>query len=298
MSAPEILRFCLEPGLRESARAGRHNFLGLIADVVRAAGWQIEYAGPEAAARRDAFTLVHMEEPLHDRALCLRRTITYPFWQIERSAARWDWTVARSRFDTAGIDPDTARNFARGWRKRLFGDITPRSGGYVFVPLQGQLGAHRSFQAMSPLAMLESILSHDRRRPVRARLHPKEHYTKEDLTALDALARRYPRLEISNDDAHALLAGCDYVASENSTLGFLGYLLHKPSVLFARIDFHHIAADVRAEGAGPALVRVDGMRPDFDADAWWFLQEMAINAGRDDARLKIAARLRAAGWPL
>ena len=76
-----------------------------------------------------------------------------------------------------------------------------------------------------------------------------------------------------------------------------GYLLHKPALLFAEIDFHHIAASVPREGMA-ALDRALTQRPDFDAYLWWFLQEQAINAGRPECEAQILAALRRGGWAI
>jgi hypothetical protein len=35
-----------------------------------------------------------MGDPNHPRALMLRRSYFYPFWHIETSARRWEWTIA------------------------------------------------------------------------------------------------------------------------------------------------------------------------------------------------------------
>jgi hypothetical protein len=84
----------------------------------------------------------------------------------------------------------------------------------------------------------------------------------------------------------------------NSSVAFAGYFLKKPSVLFAGIDFHHIAANVGVLGVDGAFEAVRGMKPPYPQYLWWFLQQMSVNAGRPDAEDKIRARLAGLGWPV
>ncbi|GHG83073.1 hypothetical protein [Pseudodonghicola xiamenensis] len=304
MSGRRHATFYLEDGLRQSAEAGRHNFLSLISEVLGKSGFSVSYR-PDSeveravSANRDGYAIFHMAEPTHDRAVTLRRVYHYPFWAIERSARRWEWEVARSRFDPEAVPKPEARRFYRFWRKRLFGDRPDRAGreGFVYVPLQGRLLEQRSFQSCAPVDMLCAVLAAEHR-PVVAALHPKEVYSEEERRVLDDLAHDHPRLEIRLGGMEPLLQGCDYVVTENSSAAFNGYFFGKPAVLFARSDFSHIALDATRMGADAALAAAPAHRPDYAAYLHWFWQQMSINAGRPEAGEKIAARLRAAGWPV
>ena len=302
MTDARTLRFHLEPSLRESAAAGQHNFIGRVMDIAREAGWRIEVRGngPEDRAAHAGFpgwSMFHMEEPWGPRGLTFRRAYHYPFWAIEPVAERWHWHVARTPFDGARIDRREARRFFRYWRERLFDGVLDqvRRDGFVYVPLQGRIRDHRSFQAMSPLTMLETVLRHDGR-PVVAALHPKESYSDADLAALQGLADRHPRLEVTMGRMEDLLPACDYVATMNSSVAFNGFFLEKPAVLFAGIDFHHIALDGREDPAR-AIAAAPGHAPDYEGFLWWFWQEMSINAGRPEAMERIDMGLRRGGWP-
>lgn len=301
MNAPLRLRFHLEDGLRQSAEAGRHNFIARVANVARQAGFAVEFcpetpAGPCGPGDRALF---HMAEPPHDRALTFRRVYHYPFWAIEPTGRRWDWHVARARFPADAVPRKKADRFFGFWRERLFGGLpaSSRRDGFVYVPLQGRLLDHRSFQTCSPIEMLRAVLEHDPR-PVVAALHPGETYSSAETGALQALAADHPRLTITTGDMETLLAGCDYVVTQNSSAAFNGYFFGKPAVLFARIDFHHIAANVAGLGVARALDAGPGLAPDHAGYLHWFWQEMSINAGRPEAEDKIRAALRRAGWPV
>jgi hypothetical protein len=69
-------------------------------------------------------------------------------------------------------------------------------------------------------------------------------------------------------------------------------------VLFAQIDFHHIALNVADLGAEQALALAETHAPDFDRYLYWFLQEQCINASRPDAGHQILTQMRRGGWPI
>lgn len=115
------------------------------------------------SAARKGYAVFLMDDPFHDRAVTVRKVYHYPFWAIERSAKRWEWCVARASFDPLAIDGAAAQKFYRFWQKRLFGDAPQDVSrqGLVYVPLQGRLLQHRSFQSCSPVEMLTHLLIHD-----------------------------------------------------------------------------------------------------------------------------------------
>lgn len=304
MTDQRILIFYLDQGLRDSARAGQHNFIGKVAQVARQAGYRVEYRENSVAERlqsadRPGYALFHMDGPVQDRALTFRRVYQYPFWAIEPSAKRWQWRVARSVFPAGDVPRNEADRFYRFWRDRLFADA-PRNAtraGFVYVPLQGRLLERRSFQGCAPLDMLRAVLDHDQDRKVIAALHPKERYSEAELQALRALERDHPRLTLCIGEMERLLTGCDYVVSQNSSAAFNGFFFGKPAVLFGRCDFHHIAANVADMGIGDALRAGPDLHPDYAGYLHWFWQRMSINAGRPGAEDQIRAALSRAGWP-
>lgn len=305
MSEARILTFYLHDSLRRRAEAGRHNFINKLCNVVREAGFSVAFTGPKQeqltlSVSRPGYAMFHMADPFHDRALTMRKVYEYPFWAIETTAKRWDWQVARSSFPAEKADRKEAQRFYKFWQNRQFGPAAAqvKKQGFVYVPLQGRLLQHRSFQCCSPLRMVEQVLEQDRTRPVVATLHPKETYSAEELAALEQLEKRFPRLTVRIGGMAGLLAGCDYVVTQNSSAAFFGYFFAKPAVLFGQIDFHHIAANVIQDGAAAALEMGPHLQPDFAGYVHWFWQQMSINGGLDTAEEKIRNRLKAAGWPV
>jgi hypothetical protein len=305
MPDDRILRIFLDDGPLEQARAGRHNFLVQVARALTDSGWRHEFRPdtlPErlAHAARPDWSLRFMREPMDDRSFVFRRVYFYPFWQIERSEKRWERDVALADFATAEIDRDAATTFANYWRNRRYSGQNDANlaKGHIFVPLQGRLLEHRSFQSMAPVDMLDAVLARFHDRHVVATLHPKETYGADEREALSARLARHPNLQLSTGGAETQLRRCAFVVTQNSGVAFQGYFYRKPAVLFAQSDFHHIAASVPHIGPRAAFDLIETLRPDFDGYLWWFLQVMSLNAGRDAVRDQIVAAFRHGGMPI
>ncbi|EAR53026.1 hypothetical protein OG2516_11201 [Oceanicola granulosus HTCC2516] len=302
MTEPRIVTFYLEDGLHRSARAGRHNFIGKLAGVLEASGYRVDFL-PDSdveiarSLTRGGWSMFHMAQPTGPRGLTFRRVYHYPFWRIEKRASRWEWDVARARFEGARIDRADAERFYGFWRKRLFGEAAaaPERAGFVYVPLQGKLLQRRTFQTMSPIEMLRHTLEQEPERDILVTLHPGERYDAEERAALDALAGG--RVTVAEGMMEEALASCDYVVTQNSSAAFNGYFFGKPAVLFAKVDFHHIAASVERLGVAAAFEAVRSAEPDYAGYVWWFWQRMSLNAGRPEAERRIRKRLDTHGWP-
>ncbi len=302
---PRHLRMYLPQPLYQSARAGEHNFLRLIEDVARRAGYSVEVMEHDTASMRQAsrdpgYSLFHMEEPFATRSVTIRRAYFYPFWQIERVGRRWQFEVAKTPFPTSAADHPDITRFFRFWQKRQFGDAATkaRKDGFVLMPLQGRLRDKRSFQTCSPERMIANTLEQVAGKPVIATLHPNETYSEQEIATLEKLESTHDNFEVRMGGSNELLAGCDYVVTQNSSVAFSALFFEKPSILFAAADFHHVAANVADTGVEGAFEMILSHKPDYAAYAHWFLQEMCINAGRPEARKKIEAALVKAGWPM
>ncbi|MDO5528430.1 MAG: hypothetical protein Q4F71_03415 [Paracoccus sp. (in: a-proteobacteria)] len=281
------------------ARQGRFNFMNVVKSAVQSIGWQVEWreaSAPELArsCTRGGYAMFHMKHSGAENALCFRRSYHYPFWSITPHSERWRSDVARATFDAASIDPDAARDFTGRLRRRVWRDTKPREGDYILIPLQGKISEQRSFQTCAPLSMVDAIARTGRR--AIATLHPRESYSHAERAALDRIAARWPNLTIGGD-SRALLPDCSFVATMNSAVAFDGYIIGKPAVLFAQIDFHHIALNVAELGIDAAIERAPGHRPDFDAYLTWFLGH-SINARAEDAEQQVLAAMKKGGWPI
>lgn len=295
------LHIHLHDSLRARALAGEVNLFTRLARALP--DWRLQFQPDTDLARlktrlRGAYGLFHMQPPPKGgRILCLRRAYFYPFWRIERTSLRWEFEAARASFDPASIAPDRAAAFVQRWRAQVLGKRQITRAGFILIPLQGHLQTCRSFQSLSPLDMIEQTLVRDPR-PIRATLHPKEVYSDSDRQALDTLSRRFPRFQLVQADTADLLAACDLVVTQNSSVALHGFFAQKPAILFAQSDFHHIAGSVPRDGLDAAFATLQRETPPFDAYLHWFFTQTAINAGAPDAELRLNARLRDLGWPV
>lgn len=289
--------YLLEP-MRSRAEAKEINVFNKMAEALP--GWKLRFHEDNAAERLAApgrgYGLFHMQEPPVPTILCLRRAYHYPFWRIEKTNERWHFDVANATFDPASVAQDRAAAFFARWRPRIFRDGPVARDGFAFLPLQGRLRQHRSFQSQSPVEMIETWLRNRPGVPAKATLHPKELYDDADYQALQALEDRFPDFKLVTEDAKDLLARCDVVVTQNSAVALTGFFAQKPAVLFAGSDFHHIAASVPRDGLAAALQQRPD--PDFAAYLFWFFQRQSINASAANAVEKIRARFKAHGFPV
>ena len=300
------VRIYVHSGMKRRAEAGSHSFLNKLEAVLQSAGFEVRFHcndDIESEAREldhSGFHIRWMQGPMNDRGLTIRRNYIDPFWKIEKTGGRWDWPVAKKTFDPSTIDPFRAARFAAQLRERVFSESpdVSASRGYVLVPLQGRLFQHRSFQSCSPLQMVAALLKHERKRNIVLTLHPGERYSELELEAIEDFCTGDARVTVSSLDTKRLVQSCDYVVAENSSVALWGFLHQKPAILFAGIDFHHIALKASERTLEGAIDRVGEHRPDYDRYIWWFFQEQSINAKKAEAENRIGRRLRYHGWPL
>ncbi|MDO5611968.1 MAG: hypothetical protein Q4G14_01845 [Paracoccus sp. (in: a-proteobacteria)] len=295
-----VLRLYLHQPLLTTAQAGKLGVANRLAAALHSAGWRLEVMALTQAAMAQAhdlpgWALYHMAKPTHDRALTLRLAYHYPFWRIEAMAERWRWPVAQAQFRPGTIDGPAARDFAARLARRVLPGPAPIRGDHVLIPLQGQIRRQRSFQTMAPVDMVATVAQTGR--PCIATLHPRELYDADDHAALTALTIRHPNLTIGGN-SHDLLRNCTFVATMNSAVAFDGFILGKPAVLFAQVDFHHIALNVADLGTEQALRLAADHRPPFARYLDWFLRQQSLDMMANDAQTRILTALRQRGMPI
>jgi hypothetical protein len=302
MGPENTVTFYLNTKMRRQAEHGDHNFVAQVGAVLTAAGFDLDYDNNDELGRLQAMSrpgrsLFLMDDPVDARGLTIRKTYVGPFWHIEKQSKRWNWPVAAASFDAGAVDTKKAQAFYQRWRKKLCWD-DPKQAGFVFMPLQGRLTTRRSFQFCSPIDMIKATLKHESKRNIIATLHPSETYSKAELDALTTLTDTYDQLSVQAGKTDELLQGCDYIVTQNSSLGFHGYFLQKPLILFGKTDFHHIALNVGQAGVENAFAARAGHAPDYAAYLYWFLQKQAINAGRPETKATIRNVFLHHGWPV
>ncbi len=270
--------------------------------AVEAVGWQTNLVALEDSHGRPRAAGYHLVLNLPvwgPNCLSLRKTYRDPFWKIEATNDRWDYEIAKAEFDPRAITAGH-NGFVGHWKPRFLGE-TPAAEGlgpFIFVPLQGKLTERRHFQSMSPLDMIRATLQQDPDRKVIATLHPRESYGAAELEALDQLVAAEPRLSLAKGDSLRLVKACDYIVTQNSSVAVTGYFAAKPTVLFARIDSHHIAGSVPRQGVAAAFAQMRKPSPDFARYLYWLFEINAIRTWDPRAQERIRARLQHFGWPM
>lgn len=300
MSSGQTLYLHVNPDQVQRHAEGKAGVLNVVTDAVSARGWEVvvrSLADRHGLPTVKGHHLFCSQDVIGCNCLNLRRCYREPFYCIEPTNDRWHYEVAGKVFEPGAVKTGF-RGFMGYWRPRVLGEITPRRGGYVLMPLQGRLLQHRSFQSMSPVEMIRATLKAERHRPVLATLHPKETYGPDELAALAEISRQEPRFQLSSRPTMTLLADCDYVVTQNSGVALTGFFAEKPAVLFARIDFHHIGGSVPRDGVDAAFAKALGPPPDFGRYLYWFFALNAIPYWDGDAKDRIVARLRHFGWPI
>ena len=293
MSTAKILNFYLSKAKRDRAAAAGGIFSRVV-EAARTAGWQVILKDEDEAVEGIGHHLIYNRAVTEPFCLCLRRCHTDPFFRIESTNDRWDWDVAKKLFAPrpAFIEEE---GFRRRWCNKLLQGAKISQQGHIFMPLQGKLFIHRHFQSTSPVKMIYETLKADPIRQIIATLHPKETYSVEEISALRAFGERF---QVTDQPSLQVLAACDYVVTENSSMALTGFFAEKPAVLFANIDFHHIGASVAKLGASAAILAAQADPPQFATYLHWFFKRNAITSWADDAVDQIRARFRDHGWPM
>lgn len=304
MEEPKLLRIYLDEVMLDMARRGEFGFVARVTGAFERAGFRVELRRNtfdermKSGARR-GYSLFLMDEPFHAKALTMRKAYYFPFWRIEKTARRWDFEVAQKAFDPAETDPDLAETWFGNWRKWLFkqGPAKAERSGTIYVALQGKLTEQRSFQSMSPLAMIADVQARAGDRRILLGMHPGERYSPEEQAALSAIAEADPRVTVQTGGMDAALRCCDIVVTQNSAAALSGFFFRKPAILYGESDFHHQMPRVSQLGADAAWDRLDGPPPDYAKYLHWFIAQNAIKAdeaGR--AEKEILATCAHHGW--
>ena len=285
---------------RASVISGERSILTRLKTAIEAVGWsfalEAEAEGPQAATR-DGYHLLCNKDVPGRNCLNLRRSYFYPFWRIEDSNDRWNFQVAQRQFQPDAVSERQSNGFRDRWRKTFWPNRKIADDRLVFMPLQGRLLRHRSFQTMSPVEMIRRTLAQTDL-PIIATLHPSETYEPDEHAALAEIAAQEPRFTLSAEPWETLLLRSSLVVTENSGLALSGYFADKPAVLFADIDFHHLGGSVRRDGLDGAFARAKAEDLHYARYLYWFFRQNALNGGSDDVGDKILARLREHGWPI
>jgi len=298
MNSRRLLTLYLTEIVRWQYQNGNHPFFCRVAEVLQSRRWEVAVRLNSLEERaqsrnRSGYALFFEDNPFYENSLTARRSYLDPFWQVEKSAERWEWAVAKAVFDPESVNGNRAAQFARFWRNRR-GLAPEEPRGFLYVPLQGHLQNQRSFQSASSMKMLRETAARAGGKRVVTTLHPREVYSDGELRSLAGLCDK-TGIELSEKPMEDLLPHCDGVVTQNSSVAVLGFLLEKPAVVFSQIDFHHIAGSVPRDGLDTAFAALDA-KPDFARYLFWFFQMQALNIWRPEFPERLIERLQSHGW--
>lgn len=303
MPRHDILRIYLEPTILEMARAGDFGFVNKVRAAFEGRGFRVALVEDTDADRlrsaaRQGYALFLMKDPFHPRALSIRRAYYYPYWRIEPTAHRWAFGVAQKTFDPAEIDTDLALDWFNRWRRYLFrkAPLNAETSGLIYVPLQGRLLAHRSFQSMSPVDMIAEVQGRAGARRILLGLHPGENYSPDEIAAIERIAADDPRVSVQTGGMEEALRVCNFVVTQNSAAALSGFFFRKPALLFAETDFHHAMPRVSQLGVDEAWRRVEEGGPPMAHYLYWFIHLNAIKADTGEAGAQIIETCKSHGW--
>ncbi|GKY86434.1 hypothetical protein [Sinisalibacter aestuarii] len=303
MPEPRILRIYLDPVSLRMAREGSFGFVKRVRAAFGARGFEVSFTEDTDAERllseaRPGYSLFLMKDPFHPRALSMRRAYYYPFWRIEASAKRWEFRVAQKHFNPDETDTDIATEWFNRWRRFLFRKkpLNAERSGLIYVPLQGRLLDHRSFQSMSPVEMIGEVQARAGGRRILLGLHPGESHAPDEIAAVERIAADDPRVTLQKGGMEEALRICDLVVTQNSTAALSGFFFRKPAMLFGETDFHHQMPRVSALGVDEAWRMAEEITPAYARYLYWFIQLNAIKADTEMAESQIVETCRSHGW--
>ncbi|SMX37543.1 hypothetical protein [Octadecabacter ascidiaceicola] len=299
-STPAITFYLTSRSLAK-AQAGTHEMFNAVRTLGEHRNFEVKAARISSQARDRvtpaARTLTHMANPVGHNGLVFRRLYAGRFWQFDYMSARWNWAIARAKFDPNIIDKTKSLEFFDQWRDHLYPNAVQNTAdvGFIYMPLQGRLLLHRSFQVMSPIMMIQHTLQNTTK-PIVATLHPNETYSDAEMAALHTLQDQHARFAIEQLPMEQALATCSYVVTQNSSAAFHAMFWGKLSVLFAGIDFHHICINVASLGAQRAFELVQTARPQFAAFLYWYWKLNAVDLDDQHLTSVLAQKLTSLGW--
>lgn len=255
----------------------------------------------------EGFHIVNHGPLRHPRALNAGIAYVYPFWNLDPWGIRAQSSIAAQPFRPGRIEAGAAQAFHARLRKRLVEARTsryeqpqeradlPAAEAAVFLQSEAHRGVGETCY-MDRWAMLEGVLE-GTTGAVIVKPHPRE----VDETLWDRLLelqRRHPRLVISADNIHDILAVAGRVVTINSAVGIEAYLHRKPVILCGHADFHHIATTARDPSALVAALRAEAPARAYAKYLYWYFARMCVNAGAPRMVEDVLARIRATGYAI
>lgn len=291
--------------LLEMSRGKKHRFFSIARQAFVSIGLEVNLVEDSDENRqesifKDAYALFHFKNPFHERSIDARPAYIGPFYKLENQTYREDFRTTKMAFKPQKVNQEVAKRFYEKWApgvcKKMGADFATL--GSVLIALQGRLLERRIGQSMSPVDMIKTVLAHEKCRLVFLKKHPKESYSEEELDTLNAFCDE-PRVQFAEGDLEPILAKCDYVVTQNSSVALKGLFFKKPAILFAHCEFHHaFQSVVYAKSAENCFENVLIKPLEYEKFLFWYLRENCVNTSRGFAKEQIVGQCRELGWKI
>lgn len=229
------------------------------------------------------------------------------YWQLDPQGVHGRSQIAQARFDPEMVDFKIAQPYFQKLRRQYVNHRHSRydqphswqdfPDGAVSIFFQGRDPILQKTCDFSDLEIVNIVREYAGDRPIIVKPHPllADVFVVKDVLEI---AESDPRIIVTDANVHDILRASDVTVSMHSTVALEGYLHRKPTILFGRSDFHHIAEVVqkREEFPGALACALEGKRL-FQKYLYWFLEEQSINLNADDAEDRIWQRFAQAGFP-
>lgn len=256
-------------------------------------------ANLKASFDPSAYCLFHRNTPHHPHAIEARPAPMGLFWMLDKTASPAEKLVFKAKFKPENIDTDLAEELIVRFRKK-YGQInqeTSHESGFVLVALQGALDRRRHWQTMSPIEMVKQTIEIEKERQVLIKLHPTQTYSDEEIRAVHELADG-ARVQVVEGELNALLEGCAYTVSMNSTVSIKGLVFEKPGILFGDAEFHHPFQSVPQNGVVDSFDRVLADGVEAGKYLLWYLRRQHVATYKPTIEQDILRRCAVLGWDL
>jgi hypothetical protein len=301
MTISRTTRIILEPWQLRKVHNGADRVVPRLVSVLKSEDFAVEVQSKhDAVADFGGYTIYDAAPSSLENSVTFWRAYHPSFFRIEKNTEMFWWDVMNNRFDPTEQNPRDSVGFFKAWQERLFGEAPHRveQDGSILIPLQAHLLRKRRFQLCSPVNMIKQTAKRFPDRQILLTVHPRVNHSVEELAALLKIQSEYANVHLSERSSFDVLRTCDFVVTQNSSVGFFANFFCKPVVMFAPIDFYHIALNVKRLTAERAFDLVETHRPDYAGFVRWFWQEQSVNLRMGNAENRIRLKLRQNGWPI
>ncbi|NNU81209.1 hypothetical protein HMH01_12255 [Halovulum dunhuangense] len=315
LSGRQVLIHARRP-VAERICAREIDFFNALADLADGAGLPVRvvaasHANRAAAARdtRHLNVIMGAAGPLSGpHLLHACPTYLHGFWYFDPLGARHHSSLGHIPCDLSAVPPSEAAALVTRLRSALVVEnrskypqpergAVPLEQGSIAVFAQEPIPATEGQFHIDLVSLIQATIASAGGRRVYLKPHPRQQPALlERIRAFHDPARG---VEVVEASVHDLLAACAFTVSQASAVAFEGFVHGKPAILAGVTDFAANAVTIPDPAAMPSAMD-QVMRRDFDHARFlhWFLIGQCLEPDAPDFSARLAARIRATGFPL